>query len=173
MAMKVLEGIKWFTQNNKNIKTGMLANGDNAITNSKIPFLPSLTEETVNRVPNNDTITYTTNIKCGLEISGSLKRLNDGVYSKFITKSLKNSHNDYQDKVKREHLKIEGGFNQKSFTFFGEDTFVRVDEYLKLFEKEMKAVENRKMDIDNQIIVPIIIFELTNILISYTYRLQA
>ena len=60
MAMKVLEGIKWFTQNNKNIKTGMLANRDNAITNNKLSFLPSLTEESVNRVPNNDAITYST-----------------------------------------------------------------------------------------------------------------
>lgn len=149
VAMKMMQGIKWLTRNKKNIKTGMLSNGDNSITNKKVPFLPSLTEETVNRIPNNDTRIYKTRLECGLEVSGSLKRLNDGVYSRFIDKSLKNSHNDYQDRVKRGHLKIEGGFNQKSFTFFGEDTFVRGEEYLQLFEREMKAVENRKKRKDN------------------------
>jgi hypothetical protein len=68
----------------------------------------------------------------------STKRLKRSKYNPTIDydeKVISSSEKNYQSHEKRKTLMINSGFNEKGFTFFMEDTCLKVDDYFKFYNQ--------------------------------------
>ena len=111
----------------------MIDNGLNSLSNKgkeKVPLL-----STDNKTPMGKcTATYRkTNVHLGKKTSKRLLRMQNQPNIDKGYKLLASSDRDYQHHNRRKSLMLESGFNEKGFSFFMEDTFLRVNDLLDLY----------------------------------------
>ena len=92
---------------------------------------------------NDCTYTYT-HCHSGVPTKTRLKKQLNTPNIGFNLKALADSSKDYQRHQNRKHLVVTSGFNQKSFCFFMEDTYLTVGNYLDFFSRDNLIEENLK-----------------------------
>lgn len=118
------------------IAGGLVDNGDNPLWHRDVRSLPTITTHTSTRLGKNDCSYYKTEFHIGEGTKGRTLTLKKGPNTETVTKSFKNSDEDYQGVERRKQLIIKAGFNQKNFAVLMEDTFFTNKDYLKLYKTE-------------------------------------
>jgi hypothetical protein len=130
------------------VTTGLLDNDSRAATNNGKSLIPFISQNMQQSIGKNDCIYYTTHVHLGKPSSKKINQIKSGPFIERLTKTLADSREDYQEHKKRQNLQLKCGFNEKGFAFLGEDTYLSVNDYLKLYNVEKRFTKeinsNRK-----------------------------
>ena len=114
----------------------MIENGVNSLTNCLNGKTPLITSNGKTPMGKSSATYQTTKAHTGVPTIERLKRIGFNPNIDYDEKILKSSERDYQNHEKRKNLMLRSGFNEKSYTFFMEDTYFTADDYLKLFKNK-------------------------------------
>jgi len=120
------------------VVTKLVENGFNSFANkdnAKVPFISSNQRTQIGT----KTATYqSTHTHIGIPTTERLKRIRFNPNVDYDEKLISSSDRDYQSHEKRKNLMLRSGFNEKGYTFFMEDTYFTVDDYLTLYNEGNK-----------------------------------
>ena len=129
-----------------------VANGIGSLSNAKEETSPLMTHSIRTPMSKNQSYIEYTKAHVGHETSSRLKKMKSSVPNlDYDEKIFASSAKDYIQHDKRKNLMIKGGFNEKTFTFLMEDTYLRVKDYLNLYNQNtemVKTLKNRKTKTD-------------------------
>ena len=129
-----------------------VANGIGSLSNAKEETSPLMTHSIRTPMSKNQSYIEYTKAHVGHETSSRLKKMRSSVPNlDYDEKIFASSAKDYIQHDKRKNLMIKGGFNEKTFTFLMEDTYLRVKDYLNLYNQNtemVKTLKNRKTKTD-------------------------
>jgi len=118
--------------------------GGSSILNLGTALISYLTQSNVQQIGRNESIYHKTSTHIGKPSSSKLKRLQEGPDIEKLTKTFTESSQDYQSHSRRNQLIIRGGFNQKAFSFFLEDSVFTISDFYKLFKVEKRFKKDFK-----------------------------
>lgn len=110
----------------------MISNGGKSLTNnerSNIPLTSNVTSSPLGELG----VYFKHQAHTGIPVSKKLRANGNLPSTEYEQKILSSSLKDYQEHKKRKNLELTNGFNRKKFTFFMEDTYVTVQNYLTLY----------------------------------------
>jgi hypothetical protein len=129
----------------------LIENGVSSLSNKENARVPLISSN--NRTPmGKSSASYqTTHVHMGCQTSERLKRIRFNPNIDYDEKVIASSDRDYQDHTKRKNLMLNSGFNEKGYTFFMEDTYFTVNDYLKFYKNQeniKKTIEDTKSKTD-------------------------
>lgn len=97
----------------------------------------------INRIASENLTKYiTTHVHLGKPTSRRIKLQNNTPLVQLNTKDLSNSQKDYIEHDKHKELTLTTGFNQKSFSFLMESTFLSIKDLIKFFTQDPSVKRN-------------------------------
>jgi hypothetical protein len=116
--------------------------GITSITNSNDKTTILTGSQIIEGIGENKSTIYKTNFHCGQPTTKKVKRQANTPLATINKKVLATDLKDYQSHRKRLQLNSKSGFNQKTYCFLMEDTFLTVKNLVKLFDKDKRIKEN-------------------------------
>lgn len=129
-----------------NVITGTLPNNKDSVAHKNSDFVPFVSKETSQSLGKAEARYYKTNVHVGKPHNKRLKSIANDYQVMKLTKSTADSEKDYLQPKKRKLLRLNGGFNEKGFSFGMADTYFSVADYYKFFEVDKlgKIFENNE-----------------------------